>query len=124
MIMVRMGIAFGIRVRAILLPLPRFCAASADEHVEIIRPPIQQRLKATPPLYFHFDGCIISVPRTISTESLTPALIRTKLHRPPLPSDWVPRPQSLAHLDQQRERPLVLVSAPLVLARALCSPRG
>jgi LuxR family maltose regulon positive regulatory protein len=48
----------------------------------------------------------------MTTETLVPALIRTKLHRPPLPTDWVPRPQLLSRLDQQRERPITLVSAP------------
>jgi LuxR family maltose regulon positive regulatory protein len=41
-----------------------------------------------------------------------PALIRTKLYRPPLPADWVPRPLLLERLQQQRQRPLTLVSAP------------
>lgn len=45
-------------------------------------------------------------------EPLIPALIRTKLYRPPLPADWVPRPQLLERLQQQRQRPLTLVSAP------------
>lgn len=48
----------------------------------------------------------------MTTESLTLALIRTKLYRPPLPPDWVPRPQLLERLQQQRLRPLTLVSAP------------
>jgi LuxR family transcriptional regulator, maltose regulon positive regulatory protein len=39
-------------------------------------------------------------------------VIRTKLYRPPLPLDWVPRPQLLERLQQQRQRPLTLVSAP------------
>ncbi len=41
-----------------------------------------------------------------------PALIRTKFYRPPLPADWVPRPQLLERLQQQRQRPLTLVCAP------------
>jgi LuxR family transcriptional regulator, maltose regulon positive regulatory protein len=46
------------------------------------------------------------------TEPLTPALTRTKLYRPPLPVDWVPRPQLVERLRQQRQCPLTLVSAP------------
>src|SRR5512136_3042816 len=46
------------------------------------------------------------------TDSLIPALIRTKLYRPPLPVDWVPRLQLLDRLRQQRQRTLTLVSAP------------
>ncbi len=48
----------------------------------------------------------------MTTELLIPALIRTKLYRPPLPADWVSRPQLLERLRQQRQRPLTLVSAP------------
>ena len=48
----------------------------------------------------------------MTTDQSLPALIRTKLHRPPLPPDWVSRPNLLDRLYQQRERPLVLVSAP------------
>ncbi len=48
----------------------------------------------------------------MTTEPLIPALIRTKLYRPPPPPDWVPRPQLLERLRQQRQRPLTLVSAP------------
>ncbi len=40
------------------------------------------------------------------------SVIRTKLYRSPLPPDWVPRPQLLERLQQQRQRPLMLVSAP------------
>jgi LuxR family maltose regulon positive regulatory protein len=39
-------------------------------------------------------------------------LLRTKLHRPPVTSDLVPRPRLLEQLDQRRERPLTLVVAP------------
>jgi len=48
----------------------------------------------------------------MTTDPLIPALTRTKLYRPPLPADWVPRPQLLERLHQQRQRPLTLVSAP------------
>ena len=39
-------------------------------------------------------------------------LIQTKLNRPPLPVDLVKRPRLTAWLEQRRERPLTLVSAP------------
>ena len=39
-------------------------------------------------------------------------ILRTKLHRPPAPSDYVHRPRLIEYLDQQLERPLTLVSAP------------
>ncbi len=39
-------------------------------------------------------------------------LIQTKLNRPPLPVDLVPRPRLTAWLEQYRGRPLTLVSAP------------
>jgi LuxR family maltose regulon positive regulatory protein len=39
-------------------------------------------------------------------------ILRTKLHRPPIPRDYVHRPRLLEYLDKQRERPLTLVSAP------------
>jgi ATP/maltotriose-dependent transcriptional regulator MalT len=42
----------------------------------------------------------------------SPALIRTKLYRPPLPSDRAPRSRLLERLRQERRRPLTLVSAP------------
>ena len=40
-----------------------------------------------------------------------PALLRTKLHRPPITADLVPRPRLLERLDQHQGRPLTLVSA-------------
>jgi len=43
-------------------------------------------------------------------EDLT--LLRTKLYRPPLTQDLVPRPRLLERLDRGRRRPLTLVSAP------------
>jgi LuxR family maltose regulon positive regulatory protein len=39
-------------------------------------------------------------------------IIRTKLHRPPAPGDYVHRTRLSEYLDQQLERPLTLVSAP------------
>jgi LuxR family maltose regulon positive regulatory protein len=39
-------------------------------------------------------------------------ILRTKLHRPPAPRDYTHRPRLLEYLDQRRERPLTLVSAP------------
>ena len=40
------------------------------------------------------------------------SLIQTKLNRPPLPLDLVPRPRLIQCLELSRNRPLVLVSAP------------
>lgn len=40
------------------------------------------------------------------------SLIQTKLNRPPLPVDLVPRPHLATWLEQRRERSLTLVSAP------------
>jgi LuxR family maltose regulon positive regulatory protein len=45
-------------------------------------------------------------------ETTTIPLIRTKLHRPPVASDHIHRPRLLERLDQRRQRPLTLVSAP------------
>ena len=42
----------------------------------------------------------------------TPPLIQTKLHRPLLPVDLVPRPRLTEWLNERRRRPLTLVSAP------------
>ena len=39
-------------------------------------------------------------------------ILRTKLHRPPSPRDYVHRPRLFEHLEQRRELPLILVSAP------------
>ena len=39
-------------------------------------------------------------------------IIRTKLHRPPLTKDFVPRPHLLQELEKHRQRPLTMVSAP------------
>ena len=39
-------------------------------------------------------------------------ILRTKLHRPPAPGDYVHRARLSEYLDQQLERPLTLVSAP------------
>ena len=39
-------------------------------------------------------------------------LIQTKLHRPPIPNDLVPRPRLTEWLNQHCQRPLVLISAP------------
>ncbi len=46
-----------------------------------------------------------------STPELT-ALIQTKLHRPKIPIDLVPHPQLIVWLDERRQRPITLVSAP------------
>ena len=39
-------------------------------------------------------------------------LIQTKLYRPPVPIDLVPRPRLTEWLDQRRQRLLTLISAP------------
>ena len=39
-------------------------------------------------------------------------IIRTKLHRPPVPADYVHRSRMLSHLERRCNRPLTLVSAP------------
>ena len=39
-------------------------------------------------------------------------IIQTKLYRPPLQADFIPRPQLLEQLDGWQQRPLTLVSAP------------
>ena len=46
------------------------------------------------------------------TDTATFSLLRTKLHRPQLPHDLVERSRLLERLDQRRQRPLTLVSAP------------
>jgi ATP/maltotriose-dependent transcriptional regulator MalT len=38
--------------------------------------------------------------------------LRTKLYRPPVPTDHIHRPQLLKRLDEDHQRPLILVSAP------------
>ena len=43
---------------------------------------------------------------------MTVPLLNTKLHRPPIDRNHVHRPHLLARLDQHRDRPLTLVSAP------------
>jgi len=45
-------------------------------------------------------------------ETTIDTILRTKLHRPPVPGDYVHRPRLLEYLDKRRERPLTLVSAP------------
>jgi LuxR family maltose regulon positive regulatory protein len=40
------------------------------------------------------------------------SLLRTKLYRPPVPSDHVDRPELIKRLEKGRQRPLTLVSAP------------
>ena len=45
-------------------------------------------------------------------KEFAPALIQTKLNQPALPVDLVPRPRLTAWLEQRRQRPLTLVSAP------------
>ncbi len=38
-------------------------------------------------------------------------IIQTKLYRPPLHADFIPRPQLLAQLEGWQQRPVTLVSA-------------
>ena len=48
----------------------------------------------------------------MTNDTNTGPILRTKLHRPPAPRDYVHRPRLLEYLDQQRKQPLTLVSAP------------
>jgi LuxR family maltose regulon positive regulatory protein len=48
----------------------------------------------------------------MATETDTLPLIRTKLYRPRITADLVPRPRLLEHLEERRGRPLTLVVAP------------
>jgi LuxR family maltose regulon positive regulatory protein len=48
----------------------------------------------------------------MADETTTTPLIRTKLQRPPIVGDHVHRPRLLERLDQRRQRPLTLVTAP------------
>ena len=48
----------------------------------------------------------------MADETATTTLIRTKLHRFPIPEGHVHRPRLLERLEQNRQRPLTLVSAP------------
>jgi LuxR family maltose regulon positive regulatory protein len=48
----------------------------------------------------------------MANETIIGTILRTKLHRPPVPRDYVHRPRLLEYLDKRRERPLTLVSAP------------
>jgi LuxR family maltose regulon positive regulatory protein len=48
----------------------------------------------------------------MSTRAVPSSILRTKLHRPPVPRDFVPRPALLARLEEGRERPLSLICAP------------
>ncbi len=45
-------------------------------------------------------------------EQTTDPVLKTKLHRPPVGRKYVRRPHLMARLDQYRDRPLTLVSAP------------
>jgi len=47
----------------------------------------------------------------MAKETTSLPLISTKLHRPPVTEDLVPRPQLLERLEKNRQRPLALVSA-------------
>ena len=49
---------------------------------------------------------------SMTDETTSNPLILTKLHRPPVPTDHVHRPELLAWLEKRRRRPLTLVSAP------------
>jgi LuxR family maltose regulon positive regulatory protein len=48
----------------------------------------------------------------MADETINSTILRTKLHRPPAPGDYVHRARLSEYLDQQLERPLTLVSAP------------
>jgi len=48
----------------------------------------------------------------MADETTSLPIIRTKLHRPPVPREHVHRPLLLEPLEQRRQRPLTLVSAP------------
>ncbi|MCP4395989.1 MAG: transcriptional regulator, partial [bacterium] len=48
----------------------------------------------------------------MATTTATIDIIRTKLHRPPVTKDLVPRTQLLERLEYRRQRPLTLISAP------------
>lgn len=48
----------------------------------------------------------------MANETNIGSILRTKLHRPAVPGDHIHRPRLLEYLDQRRERPLALVSAP------------
>jgi LuxR family maltose regulon positive regulatory protein len=48
----------------------------------------------------------------MATETDTLPLIRTKLYRPRITGDLVPRPRLLQRLEQHQGRPLTLVVAP------------
>ncbi len=50
--------------------------------------------------------------RPVNALQSTVTYMRTKLHRPPVPDDYVPRPRLLALLDRYRKRSLTLVCAP------------
>jgi len=48
----------------------------------------------------------------MADEATTLSILRTKLHRPPIPRDHVHRARLLERLEERRYRPLTLVSAP------------
>ena len=59
----------------------------------------------------------------MTNETNIGSILRTKLHRPPVPRDHVHRPRLLEYLDQRRERPLTLVSAPAGYGKSLLISR-
>jgi len=48
----------------------------------------------------------------MTEETIITPFLRTKLHRPPVPTDHIDRPQLLKRLDKGRRMPLILLSAP------------
>jgi LuxR family maltose regulon positive regulatory protein len=54
----------------------------------------------------------LSLDISLQAKETTISLILTKLNRPRLPVDLVPRPHLTAWLEQRLSRPLTLVSAP------------
>jgi LuxR family maltose regulon positive regulatory protein len=47
----------------------------------------------------------------MADETINSTILRTKLHRPPAPGDYVHRARLSDYLDQQLEQPLTLISA-------------
>jgi len=55
----------------------------------------------------------------LKTEPHTIPLLRTKLHRPPVPADHLLRPELIERLENGRHQPVVLVSAPAGYGKSL-----
>ena len=48
----------------------------------------------------------------MTDKEISPSILRTKLHRPPVAKDHLHRERLLDRLEKNRQRPLTLVSAP------------